>query len=252
MKFERLNEIKNILKINGSVSVNDLSKRFKVSKETIRKDLDYLSSKKKIGRVHGGAYSFEYNKSVPYSARDKMLVNEKKEIASIAADLIDDGNTLFIDSSTTSIQVLKKLLSDGKKLKVITNSLTCANIALKNDNIDIYMIGGSLNKKNMSFKTQSPELYNSFNADYAVLSPSGIDVKCGITDKSASSSKMLSSFIKRAKHTLIVADHSKLDSVSAFSVSPLTEIDGIITDKINDSNSWQSAAQKYSFFIKEI
>lgn len=252
MKFERLKEIENILKLNGSVSVNDLSTRFGVSKETIRKDLDYLSSKKKIGRVHGGAYSFEYNKSVPFHARDKMLVDEKKEISSLAAEIIKDGDTIFVDSSTTSVTVVKKLLSDGKKIKVITNSLACADIALKNDNIDLYTIGGSLNKSNISFETQNSELYNFYNADYAVISPSGIDIKCGVTDKSDCSSKMLRVFITRAKHTLIVADHSKLNSVSTFAVSPLCNIEGIITDKIIDKESWVNASNKDSFFIKEI
>lgn len=252
MKFERLKEIENILKINGSVSVNALSEKFGVSKETIRKDLDYLSSKKKIGRVHGGAYSFEYNKSVPYHARDKMLVDEKKKIASLAAEFIKDGDTLFVDSSTTSITVVKKLLSDGKKLKVITNSLACADIALKNNNIDLYTIGGSLNKNNISFETQNSEIYNFYNADYAVISPSGIDIKCGITDKSACSAKMLSVFIARAKHTLIVADHTKLNSVSTFAVSPLCNVDGIITDRIYVKESWINASHKDSFFIKEI
>ncbi|MBA1394941.1 DeoR/GlpR transcriptional regulator, partial [Lactobacillus sp. XV13L] len=119
------------------------------------------------------------------------------------------------------------------------------------DNIDLYTIGGSLNKNNVSFETQNIEFYNFYNADYAIISPSGIDIKCGITDYNASIAKMLNIFILRSKHTLIVADHSKLDSVSTFSVSPLNNIYGIITDNIKNKETWIKASNQNSFFIKE-
>jgi len=251
MKFDRLESIVNILDRSGSVTVADLAGELNVSRETIRKDLDSLAQNKKIGRVHGGAYSLNYNESVPYTTRDKMLNPEKNHMAGFASSLIKDGSTVFFDSSTTSIRVLKRLIADDKKVTVITNSIECITLTIQSKNITLYTAGGFLGKDSLSFTTEFTDDYNRFNADYAILSPSGVDIKCGITDKDPNESKVRGTFMQRAKETYLIMDHTKVGTIAPFAVGSLSQIDGIITDSIDNPTLWHDVAEKYSLFFKE-
>ncbi|WEV36110.1 DeoR/GlpR family DNA-binding transcription regulator [Lactobacillus sp. ESL0677] len=253
MKFERLEKIEELLNLSGSVTVKQLSDELGVSKETIRKDLDYLASKRKIGRVHGGAYSFLANKSVPFKARNSMLANIKNNIATSTAKLItNQGNiSLFFDSASTSLRVLKVLSATGRKFTGITNSVECLNYALTKPTLDFYTEGGKLNKDNLSFEAQNVNDYAKYSADYAILSPTGIDIKCGITDKDPIVAKTMQVFMQRAKKVYLVADHTKIDSVNTFTVGNLDQIDGIITDKVSNLQNWSITAKKNDFLLKE-
>lgn len=252
MKFERLEQIETFLRENGSVTVNELAKHFSVSKETIRNDLDYLASKKKIGRTHGGAFSFEYNPAVPYVARNEMMNDEKNRIATYVAGLIKDGSSIFVDTATTSGRVLKELIKQKKRLTVITNSLECIRNSIPYNNIDAYLIGGKLSRNNLSFNTAHLDDYKRFSADYAIISPTGVDQNLGITDNDERQAIALQIYIKNARQTYLVVDHSKLDSIAPFYVAGLHDIDGIVTDKTINRVTWSEKANSNKFFFKEV
>ncbi|EPC85932.1 DeoR/GlpR family DNA-binding transcription regulator [Lacticaseibacillus paracasei] len=252
IRFERLGIIEDFLKTNGSVTVNELSKTLKVSKETIRKDLDFLASKRRIGRVHGGAYSFEYDSSVPYHAREKMLDKQKNAIARFTANLIEDGKILFMDSSTTSTSLLRRLISDNKKLTIITNSLEAANLALDAKFITVFLMGGELDKDNRSLNIMDYSTIDKYNADYAIISPSGVDLQTGITDQDPVESQLRKKFLERARKTILVIDHTKLNTVSTFAVGNLEDIDGIVIDSIPNVEEWNTVKSEYSFFIEMV
>lgn len=251
MKFDRLESIVNIINRGGSVTVADLAEELSVSRETIRKDLDSLAEQKKIGRVHGGAYSLEYDEKVPYTTRDKMLNPEKNQMANFTSSLIEDGSTVFFDSSSTSIRVLKKLIDDDKKITVITNSVECITLTIQSQTLTLYTAGGFLGRDSLSFSTEFIDDYNRYNADYAILSPSGIDIKCGITDKDPNESRVRETFMRRAKKTFLIMDHTKIGTIAPFAIGNLSQIDGIITDRINNPTLWNDIAEKYSIFFKE-
>ena len=252
IRYERLSNIEDFLKNNGSVTVSELSKQMNVSKETIRKDLDYLASQRKIGRVHGGAYSFEYDRAVPFQAREKMLDKPKTEIAKFTSNLIEDGKTLFIDSSTTASTLLRRLILDHKKLTVITNSFEALLLSSNADLITVFTTGGQLNKDYRRFDTTDFSLVNALNADYAIISPSGVDMGTGVTDQDPIESQIRRKFIERASKTILVIDHTKMNNISPFAVSGLDDISGIVTDKISNLDEWQQAEQQFSFFIQTV
>ncbi len=120
----RLKEIERILNEKGSVIISNLSKIFKVSEETIRRDLEKLEKKNILKRVRGGAYLLSDNdKQVPLEIREQIFLEEKHEIAQECVNHIEDGETLMIDSSTTAICVAQEIEKKGLKLTVITNSI---------------------------------------------------------------------------------------------------------------------------------
>ena len=128
LSVDRANNIKQILSKQNSVTVSELSLMFGVSGETIRRDLQKLSSEDPmIVRVHGGAYRLTPDGDPPYNFRQSSRIEEKKRIAAKCFEKISDGDFLFLDSSTTTLYLSKLIAASGYNLTVITNSLGVLN-----------------------------------------------------------------------------------------------------------------------------
>ena len=128
LSVDRTNSIKQILSKKNSVTVSELSLMFDVSGETIRRDLQKISSEDPtIVRVHGGAYRLTTDGEPPYNFRQSSRIGEKKRIAARCFEEIEDGDFLFLDSSSTALHLSKLIAASGLNLTVITNSLGVLN-----------------------------------------------------------------------------------------------------------------------------
>lgn len=243
---ERRARILELLRIKGSVTVTELSELLKVSDETIRRDLQQLERENMLNRVYGGAYLGNIvAQALPNKLRKESLKAEKESIAKICSGMVENGNTIMLDSSTTSFYIAKRIVN-YKNLIVITNSLDIAYILATAESVKVICSGGNLDKQNMSFLD-----YNSLNniknyyADISFVSCTGISMESGLTDSNEMQGKIRNAMLQHSQKKICVADNTKLGKTTLSQIVPLSEIDCLVTDKM-PSQKWVSELKELS------
>lgn len=231
MVQERLNKIMLMINTYGVVNVNELAKKFGVTVETIRRDLELLEKKNMLKRVYGGAIS-NASKSTErdYTVRESIKIDEKRAIARKTAELIHDGDSIVFDLGTTTLEVAK-CLSDKKGLTCLTNSLTIGMELSRNPSTRVFMLGGKLRRGDFStsgFMAESG--LQNFRVDKAIIGVSGITVKNGVTDYHIEEANVRRKMISIAEKVILVADSSKFGISTFVQVCPLEQIQVIVTD----------------------
>ena len=229
---ERKRKILDLLREKSKLLVPDLCEAFGVSPATIRNDLRELENAGLLKRTHGGAINISKT-SFELNSYQKKVTNldQKKAIARLAINLIDDGDTIALDTGTTSLE-LAKLLSSKKNITVVLNDIEIASYLENEADIDVILIGGSLRK---GFHcTVGPIAIKSLNGlyvDKAFIGTNGISVKGGITTPNVSQAEVKKKMINIASEIIIICDSSKIGRNSFVQVQPITGIDRIITDE---------------------
>jgi len=231
LSLDRRMKIIELLESKGQVKVNDLSEEFNVSKVTIRNDLAQLEKKGLLIRSRGGAIKPQ-RVSIDYKLyeKSKQHYKEKQAIGKKAVELINDNDTIIIDSGSTTMEVAKNL-SKFNNLTVITNALNIINQLVEYDNIKVIMLGGML--RNNSLSLVGPIAENNiknFNCDKLFMGIDGIDSKYGITTPNIEEAQLNRLMIEIAKEVIIVTDSSKFLRRSFAFIAPISKIDIIITD----------------------
>lgn len=215
----------------GQVRVPDLSEKFGVSVVTIRNDLIQLEKKNLLIRTHGGAIkeqrvSFDF----AVSKKAEMHPNEKLRIANKAIEFIVDGDTIILDSGSTTQQIAKQL-NKFKHLTVVTNALNIVATLSEYEDIDIIIPGGMLRKKSFSLIGSIAEVgISNFYADKVFLGVDGIDVEYGVTTPNIEEAHLNRLMINKSKEVFVVTDSSKFDKRSMAHITDLENVDYIITD----------------------
>ena len=155
MKTHRIKNVEEYILKNESVSLDKLCDVFKVSKNTIRRDIKELLEKGKIKKIYGGV-TINQKKLVPFEERNIKNHAEKKAAAEIAAAYINDGDIIFIDSGTTTMWLIDFL--KNKSITILTNNLSAIVSALPYPNLNIISLGGTLKRKTNSFVGNSTSL----------------------------------------------------------------------------------------------
>lgn len=230
---ERRKKILNLLDEHGQVFVHELSEAFGVSEVTIRNDLELFESKGLLIRSRGGAMINETNVSMDFqlSEKDKMNHKEKIRIGKKAAELINTGETIILDSGTTTMEIAKNLNSN-KSLNVITNALNIANELLKYPNINIIVPGGTLRKNSHSLVGPLAEKsMRNFYVDKLFLGVDGFDITEGAFTPNIEEASLNQVMIEITKEVILVADSSKFRRRSLAFICPTKKIDVVITDE---------------------
>lgn len=242
---QRQSAILEILEQNGQVEVNELAKKYSTSKETIRRDLRSLEKSGLLTRTHGGAVpiekSFSQGYEYPLFAREIKKYDEKQRICNGAVKLLEDGDMIFLDNSSTTMNFLRYVPED-LRLTVITNSIQVLLVAgeLRTKNINIVSLGGLFNSKNYSVTGMlSNSFAKSFFPDKAILSCRGLTEESGMTDSSFLEVEVKRMMINNSKKLLVLADHTKFGLVGAINIGAISEIDYIITDSKVDHERLQ-------------
>lgn len=204
----RRNAILEILEKEKKVYIADLSKRFGASLVTIRSDLDVLAEEGKLVRMAGGAILPSDGNGA--SAPKIVHYEEKRELAVQAAQLIQDGDTLFINSGTTT-ELISKELKIRKNLNIVTNSLSVATELGTVPSFRVILLGGAINSQyGFTYGADTQDHLNRFSADRAILSIDGISDEGEISTCHAEEAIIDRIMIARAKRVLIVADSTKI------------------------------------------
>jgi DeoR/GlpR family transcriptional regulator of sugar metabolism len=228
----RRQEIVRLLMQNGKVRVNDLAKRFSISEVTIRNDLTILEHEGFLERIHGGAVSTRrayYNMSIS----ERALANEaeKRRIAARTAALVSDGETLLINSGTTTLYVAQAL-KERNNLTVLTNSLPIAQEMGYHAATRVILLGGNLDSRyQYTYGDHTLYLINQYRADKLILSVDGVSAEDGASTYHHLERSVDMAMLERAGEAIIAADYNKIGRVSFATVCPVSRIHTLVTNK---------------------
>jgi len=217
--YVRQQEIIKILSENKVENITSLSKILGVSEMTIRRDLDKLEKGGDAIRIYGGAKIRTKNVYEP-SIGERLMQNirEKKAIGMKAAEFIEDGDVVAFDASTTALEVANNI-KNHKELTVITNNIALAIELSENKDITIILLGGMVRKSSLSLVgSWLPKMLKYINIDKFFISSSSLSFKEGLTDATIEEVEAKKAIIDRSAEIFIIADHTKINKVSAFHV----------------------------------
>ncbi|HWR45107.1 DeoR/GlpR family DNA-binding transcription regulator [Sporomusa sp.] len=239
---ERKTEILQLVKIGNPVTVTSLSQRFGVSESTVRRDLQELEDNGLIQRTHGGAISVQTGFEMSFQEKEVRFLTEKQQIATLAANLVNDGETVLIDSGTTTLEIARLLRS--KKITVATNSMDIAQVFSDDAGVETVLLGGTLRKNTRALVGYlTNDALRKMYFDKVFLAANGIDAEFGITTPNLTEAETKRYMLQAGKEKILVADHSKIGQRSLCRICGLEEIDLLITDKgINDADDQQLGA----------
>ncbi len=231
LAMERLREISVLVERERSVRVSELAKRFAVTDETIRRDLERLEAQGKLVRSHGGAVSMHAGASeASFAERAVSSVAEKLAIARAAVSLVQEGDTILIDASTTALQMVR-LLPDIP-MTVLTNSIqVCAELAGRTRS-RVICTGGTLSTASLSFVGyRAEQVLADYHVNRFFFSCTGVDFQYGLSDVNEGQAMLKEQMLEIADHSYLLADAGKFGVRALKRFASLSEIDTIITSE---------------------
>jgi DeoR family transcriptional regulator, aga operon transcriptional repressor len=230
----RREKIMKLLRDQGSVQVNSLAHSFRVSTQTIRHDLNFLSRIGTAARAYGGAVLRDRPNSAPEAALEtkrRRFSAEKTAIGKMAAALISAGESIILDSGTTTLQVAAHLPKD-MEITAITNDLAIANELSNRENVRLLMLGGSLRRKNMSlYGAPAERAVQELSVDKLFLGVDGFDLQKGVTTHFEPEAILNRMMCAAAAEIILVADSSKFGKACLHKIVEPARIAKVITDE---------------------
>ena len=233
---ERQNKILEWTSKEDALSIDDLAQHFRLSTQTIRKDMNSLCEAGMLRRVHGGGCLPSAIENLSFSTRQIMNATNKKKIALTVAEQIPDGSTIFLGIGTTVGSVANALLHH-KDIRVLTNNLKAAAILCNNADIDTHVSGGKLRQSDHDLVgVETIRFFSSFKADYAIVGTGGLDPAFGMMDFKPDEAYVTQSLLENSRQKILVADHTKWNRTANVKVAAFSELDLMVTDVLLDEN----------------
>ncbi len=231
MNQDRRNQIVDMVNRQRTVKNTELMKKFNISIETVRRDLEYLEKQGLLQRVYGGAALKTSLGSEPeYSSRIKEHFEEKTAIASAAAQLICPGDSVYLGVGTT-VQAMAQYMKNIGEVTVFTNSLRTAIALSDTPGLTVVLPGGQLRAKELALSGfPSEDNFAHFNLDKAFVGIGGI-TDAGITDFHIGEARLHRQQLENAKQSIVLADSSKFGVRAMTNVCTFDLIDIVITDR---------------------
>ena len=231
---ERREKERQLLLQKPFVSLEELIAQFpEVSSMTLRRDIEYLEKHGEAIKVRGGARSMKFittSMEDSYTKRLRENTREKELVAQRAAQMIETGRSVFIDSGTTMLALARNL--PDERVNILTTGPNVALELIKKSKAIVSIIGGMLNRDNISVVgTQAVQYVENVNVDTAFIVPSGISTS-GITCGNYSECELKKAVIKKARQVVVVVNLSKVDKILPYTVCGFEDIDMIITDQL--------------------
>jgi DeoR family glycerol-3-phosphate regulon repressor len=225
-------EIINFARQVGTVEVEDLARRYEVTPQTIRKDLNDLCERKILHRTHGGATISSGVENLSYEARRFVAADEKRAIGRAAAALIPNGSSLFINIGTTTEEVANAL-QGHEDLLVITNNLNVAAVLHREPKMEVIVAGGAVRRSDGGvIGSMAVDLIRQFKVDFAVIGASAIDEDGSLLDFDYREVRISQAIIENARNVILVADSSKVARTAPVRIAHLNQIDTFVTDQL--------------------
>jgi DeoR/GlpR family transcriptional regulator of sugar metabolism len=248
LAVERRQKIVEFIQKDRKVHVSNLSQLFDVTEETIRRDLEKLENENMLSRTYGGAILNQHtNEDLPFPTRKSTNIELKQKIALKATDLIKDGTTIMMDTSTTCLELMP-FLQDKRDLTIITNSIKIP-YDFSNSNFNIISTGGTL--RAYSLALVGPVAQNTlqnYHVDMAIMSCKGLSLDKGIMESNEPESELKKEMIKQAKKIILLVDHFKFDKIAFIKLLDYSDIDYLITD-CEPTKTWMDLLSKHNIQV---
>jgi len=229
-KAERHRRIIAEAKASPTIRISLLADEFGVSTETVRRDVDELSSRGMLSRTYGGAVAADIASEPGIMERAGTLVAERERIARAAERLIEDGEVLMIDSGSTTLHLARRLAASGKRLSVLTNCIGVATALGAGETARVVMCPGDyVRQEGGVFGPETIEFLKRFHASRAIIGASGLTIE-GATEVNSAAAWVKRAMIERADRGMLVLDHSKFGMRRLEVVAPLGRFGDIVSD----------------------
>lgn len=229
---ERKAKIIELLNKTGNLKINELSRILRVSPVTARKDLEKLEREGLLNRTHGGATVLElacWDRSI--FEKEKLHAEEKRRIAMAAAEMIHEGESILLDSGTTTTQIARAI-KNKRNITVVTTALNIATELAGRPGIRLILPGGVVREKSLSLiGPLAEETLQKLFVDKAFVAVDGFNISHGLTTPTIEDARLDTIMIKRAQEVIVVTDSSKFGKVSFGFICEITAIHKVITDQ---------------------
>ncbi len=226
---KRHGDILKLLEIDGSMAVSDLAERLGVSLETIRRDIKPLAESGAVLRMHGAVALPSALGEAPFEKRMREMSAAKKKIAECVARTITDGESLMLDTGTTTSFLARELLGH-RRLTVITNSSDIARVLASVNGNRVYMAGGEIRPDSGAvFGLSAIEFIARFSVDHAIISAGAVDPS-GILDYALDEAELARTVLSRGRRKLVVTDSSKFTRAGLIHVCGFDDVTEIVTE----------------------
>jgi DeoR/GlpR family transcriptional regulator of sugar metabolism len=227
----------------GQVLSKDLSVRFEVSEDTVRRDLRELAAEGRLQRVHGGALPSS-SATATFSERKSLKTDAKRKVAQKGAELISSGQVVIIDGGTTTSELIA-CLPDDLRITVVTHSPSIALGLIEHPSIEVILIGGRLFKHSVvTVGAATIEGIGKIQADIFFMGVTGIHAEAGLTTGDYEEACIKRAFSGRAAETVVLVSPEKINAASPFVIGDLGLIDTIVVDSAADENWVRSIEEK--------
>jgi Transcriptional regulators of sugar metabolism len=230
---ERRNKMLEMLRGQKKIMVTDMAEFFEVSEVSIRNDLQYLEEKQLLLRVKGGAVnvnaSSEYD-DLSIGKKQQSHAEEKRIIGAVASDFIQDGETIILDSGTTTLEIARNL-DKFTNLTIITNGINVAEELARYDKFSVIVLGGYMRSVSLSTVGMTAEsTLKNYYVDKLFLGVDSFNIDKGFTTPNAEEASLNRAMIECAREVIAVFDSSKLEKRSFAYIAGMDKVNCIITD----------------------
>ncbi len=231
-KRERWNRILNLVNEKDFVSVESLKRTLNVSEITLRRDMKELSDRALVQKVYGGIKKIDSNPpEARFTERRMLHANEKFFMAKRAIDLVNDGDTIFIDASSTTFEFAKMCREKRNDLNIVTSSLVTALELIKNPTNTVTIVGGTIRVDNLSsIGSIAERMVRELNVEKVFISCRAFMPSDGTFETNSSESMIKKTMIENSNRVYLLVDSSKFFKRAPFLTVPVERIDVLVTD----------------------
>lgn len=227
----RQDQIFQLIQKQGFATIDELVDHFKVTPQTIRRDLNTLAEQEKVRRHHGGAGIESSTVNTEYQERKILGLEEKERIARAIVAQIPDGASLFINIGTTTETIARALLNH-KNLRVVTNNIHVASILSAREDCSVIIAGGEVRHRDGGVVGEATrDFINQFQMDYGIIGISGIDDDGSLLDFDYREVRVAQTIIANSRQVLLAADHSKFGRSAMVRLGNISQADHFFTDQ---------------------
>ncbi|MGY3724960.1 transcriptional regulator, DeoR family [Granulicatella balaenopterae] len=245
---ERQQIILDLLNKQNVVHLHQLCELLNASESTIRRDLSQLDKEGKLTRIHGGAKrKYTVEREFAYHEKTVKNIHSKEEVGKIAASLVEEGDTIFIDAGTTTLKMIPYLKE--KKIRVVTNGIH-HSLALSEEGINTYLLGGQLKEGTKAIIGPSAQMQlEQYRFRKAFLGMNGVDPEFGYTTPDEDEAMIKRLAIARSSQSFVCVDNTKFGKVSFCKVADIEDCD-LVTIELTDGQL-AATSEKTMIYQKE-
>ena len=231
MRLDRLNEIEQFIMQKNTASLEEISQRFGVSLNTVRRDVHEILKRGKLKKVYGGVAANLSGTPLPMSVRAAANRDAKQKIGQLAATLIPDGSTLFLDSGSTTVCVLP-FLTEKSNITIVSHSLPALYEASQFSNLRVIALGGVYSDPTASYVGASTlEALSRINLDMVLIAATGVSLEKGLTNTTYFEADIKRLVTSRNSNIVLLADHSKFDHAAPITFCDFDQISALVSDQ---------------------